>query len=61
MKSIVTLYRNERIPVKQLVFSRSIIDWSLKTDEIYKQYGFVYTKRRLLDDLKTIPFGFKIV
>ena len=33
-------------------------DWKIKTNIEKKNYGFVYDKRALFEDLTTLPFGF---
>ena len=48
------------IPIKQSTIIRDKKDWSLHTKNSDKIYRLVYDKRIVLDDLTTIPFGYKI-
>ena len=58
VKEIVCNEQGQRITVQQLKFIRNKKKWSLQTNIQDKQYGFVYDKRVLNDDLTTLPFGF---
>ena len=48
----------EKIQVDQLKFVKNKKDWKIKTNIEKKNYGFVYDKRALFEDLTTLPFGF---
>ena len=58
IKSIVCGDHARKIKIEQLKFSRDKHTWNVSTDSIFKLYGFVYDKRVIVDDLKTLPFGF---
>ena len=58
IKSTVCDNRTEKIPIKQLKFTRNKTDWSIHTSEILKSYAFVYTKRRIINQFDTLPFGY---
>lgn len=49
---------NQTISVDQLVFARNKYTWSVETNITAKMYRFVYTKRYLLANLLTLPYGF---
>ena len=59
IKDLVLNYRKRKIEAKQLIFTRDKKNWSVQCQENKKIYGFVYNKRRILDDLTTLPFGFQ--
>jgi hypothetical protein len=58
IKSIVCGNHAEKIQIEQNKFSRNKHTWNVKTESIFKLYGFVYDKRVIVDDLKTLPYGF---
>jgi len=58
IKNIVCLDQNEKITVEQLKFVRNKKDWNISTKIENKNYGFVYDKRVLFDDLSTLPYGY---
>ena len=58
IKNIVCNSKDQKICVPQFKISRNKYDWQLRSDIINKNYGFVYNKRILYDDLTTLPYGF---
>ena len=50
--------QNKKIPVDQLKFVKNKKQWTIKTNIEKKNYGFVYDKRALFEDLTTLPFGY---
>jgi len=58
IKQLVQEDRTQKIQVDQLKFRRDKYDWNIKTEVINQQYGFVYDKRVLFDDLSTLPYGY---
>ena len=58
IKNIVCENQNKKIPVDQLKFVKNKKQWTIKTNIEKKNYGFVYDKRALFEDLTTLPFGY---
>ena len=58
IKNIVINDRDEKIEAEQLKFIRNKHDWTVRTETSKKIYGFVYSKRILLDDFSSLPFGY---
>ena len=58
IKDIVCESQDKKITVDQLKFVKNKQEWSIKTKIEKKNYGFVYDKRVLFEDLTTQPFGF---
>ena len=58
IKNIVCENQNKKIPVQQLKFVKNKKQWTIKTNIEKKNYGFVYDKRALFEDLTTLPFGY---
>jgi len=58
IKAIVCENQDKKITVDQLKFVKNKQEWSIKTKIEKKNYGFVYDKRVLFEDLTTQPFGF---
>ena len=61
-KSVLDLVKNKKkdtIKVQQLKFKRNKVDWSMRTEDVFKNYKQVYDKRILLDNLSSLPFGYK--
>ena len=58
MKNLVTTDQSKKIEIEQLKFRRDKHNWTVRTDIINQEYGFVYDKRFLCPDFTTIPFGF---
>lgn len=58
IKDIVLNDQTKKISVEQLKFSRNKHTCEVFSENVKKQYGFVYDKRILLDDLTTLPYGF---
>ena len=58
IKNIVINDREEKIEAEQLKFIRNKHDWTVETETAKKIYGFVYSKRILLDDFSSLPFGY---
>ena len=58
IKNIVINDREEKIEAEQLKFIRNKHDWTVRTESAKKIYGFVYSKRVLLDDFSSLPFGY---
>ena len=50
--------QNKKIPVNQLKFVKYKKQWTIKTNIEKKNFGFVYDKRALYEDLTTLPFGY---
>ena len=58
MKNMVCNNRSSKIDVAQQSFTRNKFDWKIQSSTINKKYGFVYSKRRIVNDFETLPFGF---
>ena len=58
IKDIVRENQEKKIVVDQLKFTKNKKDWKIKTNIEKKNYGFVYDKRALFEDLTTLPFGY---
>jgi hypothetical protein len=58
IKEIVSNDRSKKLMVDQYKFKKNKHDWNVFTEFIKKQYGFVYDKRILNDDLTTLPYGY---
>ena len=58
IKTIVCENQNKKIPVNQLKFVKYKKQWTIKTNIEKKNFGFVYDKRALYEDLTTLPFGY---
>ena len=58
IKEIVLTNQNNKIDCEQLLFTRNKNDWSVQTHVVNKNYGMVYNKRVIQNDLTTLPFGF---
>ena len=58
IKEIVLDDQAKKLMVDQYKFKRDKTTWNVYTEKIKKQYGFVYDKRILLDDLTTLPYGY---
>ena len=58
MKEMVTTDRTRKTKVDQIVFTRDK-NACVRTHKVEKLYGFTYTKRKLQEDLTTLPFGYK--
>lgn len=58
IKRVVLQNRDENIQVEQMRFVRNKNNWTIRTDNHYKKYRFVYNKRVLFENLETLPFGF---
>lgn len=58
IKKIVINNQKDTIQVDQLKFKIDKRPWSVICKKEKKEYGFVYDKRVLLNDLSTLPFGF---
>ena len=46
------------IKVEQVKFKRHKSKWEVFCDILDKEYGLVYDKRVLLENLTTIPYGY---
>jgi hypothetical protein len=57
IKKIVTEDSTNKIKLDQLKFSRDKYKWTVKSEEIKKNYSMVYDKRVLIG-YNTLPFGF---
>ena len=58
IKDIVCENQDKKIVVDQLKFVKNKKQWTIKTNIEKKNYGFVYDKRVLFEDLTTLPFGY---
>ena len=58
IKDILCENQDKKIVVDQLKFTKNKKDWKIKTNIEKKNYGFVYDKRALFEDLTTLPFGY---
>ena len=58
MEKIVTEDQNETLTVEQLVFNRDKINWKNSTCVINKKYRFFFTKRCMLNNYSTLPWGY---
>ena len=58
IKDIVCENQDKKITVDQMKFVKNKKEWNIKTKIEKKNYGFVYDKRVLFEDLTTLPFGF---
>ena len=58
IKSIVCENQSSKIQVDQLKFTKNKKDWKIRTNIEKKNYGFVYDKRALFENLTTLPFGY---
>ena len=58
IKNIVCEDQEKKITVDQLKFVKDKKDWTIKSKIEKKNYGFVYDKRVLFEDLSTLPFGY---
>ena len=58
MKDIVCNDRNRKVALDQLMFTRNKVTWDIQSNYLSKMYQFVYTKRVLVDNFDTIPFGY---
>ena len=58
IKHIVCEDQKKKITAKQLKFVKNKKDLTIKTKIEDKNYGFVYDKRVLFEDLTTLPFGY---
>lgn len=58
LKKICLENRDDKISVEQTKFTRNKDTWDIQTSVVDKMYKFVYDKRVLTDDYKTIPYGY---
>ena len=58
IKSIVCENQGKKITVDQMKFVKNKKKWNIKTKIEKKNYGYVYDKRVLFEDLSTLPFGY---
>lgn len=58
MDEIVREDRSLRVSIPQLNFSKNKKDWAIRTDIKDKQFGFTSSKRIILPDYSTRPFGY---
>ena len=59
IKTLVTTDQSQKIELEQLKFRRDKLNWTVRSDIINQEYGFVYDKRFLCTDFSTLPFAFK--
>ena len=59
IKKIVTTSEQLTENVEQNLITRDKTNWTVHTKTCRKKYRLVYDKRVILDDLSTIPFGYK--
>jgi hypothetical protein len=57
IKKIVTLENDKKINVEQQKFSRNKYNWTIKSEDIIKNYSMVYDKRILIE-YETLPYGY---
>lgn len=60
IKRIVTENQTDKITCAQLKFTRDKKKQTVQTKTQYKQYGFVYDTRILLDNYESNPYGYKL-
>ncbi len=58
LKDVCLHDRTKKIGVKQLKFTRNKNTWNVQTSMVEKIYSFVYDKRVMVSDYKTLPFGY---
>ena len=59
IKKIVTTNEEITETVEQNLITRDKSNWTVHTKTCRKKYRLVYDKRVILDDLSTVPFGYK--
>ena len=59
IKEIVTSKEEIEIPIEQNTITRDKSNWTVQTKTFNKIYRQVYDKRIILNDLSTVPYGFK--
>ena len=60
IKEIVMSKEDVEIPIEQNTITRDKSKWTVQTKTFKKIYRQVYGNRLIMDDLSTIPYGFKI-
>jgi hypothetical protein len=60
IKEIVTCKEEIQIPYEQNIITRDKSNLTVQTKTFNKIYRLVYDIRVILDDLTTIPYGFKL-